>query len=58
MEDFLFNKKLHLPFGSKPEGMKAEDWNLLDRHVLGCDSFDTVKEHGPQHGKKRKLLWG
>ena len=34
MEDFLFSKKLHLPLGSKPEGMKAEDWKLLDRQVL------------------------
>ena len=31
MEDFLFSKKLHLPFGSKPKEMKAEEWNLLDR---------------------------
>ena len=31
MEDFLFSKKLHLPLGSKPEEMKAEEWNLLDR---------------------------
>ena len=34
IEDFLFSKKLHLPLGSKPEGVKVEDWNLLDRHVL------------------------
>ena len=34
MEDFLFSIKLHLPLGSKPEGMKAEEWNLLDRQVL------------------------
>ena len=25
MGDFLFNKKLHLPLGSKPEGMKVKD---------------------------------
>ena len=31
MEDFLFSKKLHLPMGSKLEGMKTEEWNLLDR---------------------------
>ena len=34
MEDFFFSKKLYLPLGSKPEGIKAEDWNLLDRQVL------------------------
>ena len=31
----MFNKKLHLPLGSKPERMKTEEWNLWDRHVLG-----------------------
>ena len=35
MEDFLYSKKLHLPSGSKPKEMKAEEWNLLDRQVLG-----------------------
>ena len=35
MKDFLYNKKLRLSLGSKPEGMKTEDWNLLDRQVLG-----------------------
>ena len=31
MEDFLFSKKLHLPLGAKLEGMKDDEWNLLDR---------------------------
>ena len=35
-EDYLYGKKLHLPLlGTKPETMKDEDWNLLDRQVLG-----------------------
>ena len=34
MEDYLFSKKLHLPLAAKPEGMKDDDWNLLDRQVL------------------------
>ena len=35
-EDCLYGKKLHLPLlGTKPETMKDEDWNLLDRQVLG-----------------------
>ena len=34
MEDFLFSKKLHMPLGYKPGGMKIEEWNLLDRQVL------------------------
>ena len=36
IEDYLYGKKLHLPIlGTKPETMKDEDWNLLDRQVLG-----------------------
>ena len=36
IEDYLYGKKLHLPLlGTKPETMKDEDWNLLDRQVLG-----------------------
>ena len=36
IEDYLYGKKLHLPLlGTKPKTMKDEDWNLLDRQVLG-----------------------
>ena len=36
IEDYLYGRKLHLPFlGTKPETMKAEEWALLDRQVLG-----------------------
>ena len=36
IEDYLYGKKLHMPLlGMKPETMKDEDWNLLDRQVLG-----------------------
>ena len=36
IEDYLYGKKLHLPLlGTKLETMKDEDWNLLDRQVLG-----------------------
>ena len=36
IEDYLYGKKLHLPLlGKKPETMKDEDRNLLDRQVLG-----------------------
>ena len=32
MEDYLYGMKLHLPLlRAKPETMKDEDWNLLDR---------------------------
>ena len=36
IEDYLYEKKLHLPLlGTKLETMKDEDWNLLDRQVVG-----------------------
>ena len=35
LEDYLHSKKLHLPLGHKPEGMKDDEWKLLDRQVLG-----------------------
>ena len=52
MENFLFSKKLHLPSGSKPEEMKAKEWNILNRQVLGVIrltlsknvSYNVVKE--------------
>ena len=34
MEDYMFSKKLHLPLVTKLEGMKDNEWNLLDRQVL------------------------
>ena len=30
IEDYLFIKKLHLLLGTKLEGMKVNEWNLLD----------------------------
>ena len=36
IKDYLHGKKLHLPLlGEKPETMKAEEWALLDRQILG-----------------------
>ena len=36
IEDYLYEKKLHLPLlRTKPKTMKDEDWNLLNRQVLG-----------------------
>ena len=36
IEDYLYGRKLHLSLlGTKPEAMKAEEWALLDRQVLG-----------------------
>ncbi|KAE8730100.1 hypothetical protein F3Y22_tig00003041pilonHSYRG00846 [Hibiscus syriacus] len=36
IEDFLFQKNLYQPLsGKQPEGMKNEDWALLDRQAFG-----------------------
>ena len=36
IEDYLYGRKLHMPLlGTKPGVMKAEEWALLDRQVLG-----------------------
>ena len=36
IEYYLYGKKLHLPLlGMKPETIEDEDWNILDRQVLG-----------------------
>ena len=36
IEDYLYGRQLHLPFlGTKPEAMKAEEWALFDKQVLG-----------------------
>ena len=36
IEDYLYGRQLHLPLlGTKPEAMKAKEWALLDRQVLG-----------------------
>ena len=43
MECYLFNKKLHLPLVAKPEGMKDDEWNLLDRQVLGMIQLTQSK---------------
>ncbi|KAM6563004.1 hypothetical protein CsatB_023002 [Cannabis sativa] len=35
IEDYLYQKKLYQPLSQKkPEGMKDEEWNLLDRQAL------------------------
>ena len=36
IEDYLYGEKLHLSLlERKPDTMKDEEWNLLDRQVLG-----------------------
>jgi hypothetical protein len=36
IEDYLYQKKLHQPLmETKPDSMKEDEWNLLDRQALG-----------------------
>ena len=43
IEDYLYGRKLHLPLlGTKPKAMKAEEWALLDRQVLGVIKLNSV----------------
>ena len=53
IEDYLYQKKLYQPLlGKKPDDMKEDDWNLLDRQALGVIrltssrnvTFNIVKE--------------
>ena len=56
MEDFLFSKKLHLPLGSKPKEMKAEEWNLLDRQVLGVIRLTLSKNVAHNVAKEKTTV--
>ena len=56
MEDFLFNKELHLPLGSKPEGMKVQDWNLLDWQVLGVIRLTLSKNVAHNIAKEKTTV--
>ena len=43
IEDYLYGKKLHLPLlGEKPETMKAEEWALLNRQLLGVIRLNSI----------------
>jgi hypothetical protein len=36
IEDYLYQKKLHQPLTeNRPESMKEDEWNLLDRQAPG-----------------------
>ena len=56
MEDFLFSKKLHLPLVVKPEGMKDDEWNLLDRQVLGVIRLTLSKNLAYNVAKEKTTL--
>ncbi|PON51309.1 Pol-like polyprotein/retrotransposon [Trema orientale] len=44
INDYLHSKKLHQPLsGKKPEKMEDDDWQLLDRQVLGVIRLTLTK---------------
>lgn len=44
IEDYLYQKKLYQPLsGVKPDDMKQEEWNLLDRQALGVIRLTLAK---------------
>ena len=56
MEDYLFNKKLHLPLDAKPEGMKDDEWNLLKRQVFGVIRLTLSKNMAHNIAKKKTMV--
>ena len=57
IEDYLYSKKLHLPLGEKPEGMKDDEWNLIDRQVLGVIRL-TLSKNVAHNVAKEKTTSG
>ena len=57
MEDFLYSKKLHFPLDKKPEDMKDDEWNLLDRQVLGVIRL-TLSKNVVHNVAKEKTTTG
>ncbi|XP_068655785.1 uncharacterized protein [Aristolochia californica] len=61
IEDYLYSKKLHSPLlDMKPEGMKDDEWILLDKQVLrvGVESglVNTIKQHRSQRGIREIIV--
>ena len=56
MEDFLYKKKMHLFLGSKLEGMKIEEWNLLDRQVLEVIRLTLSKNMAHNIAKEKTTM--
>ena len=56
MEDFLSSKKLHLPLGAKPKRMKDDEWNPLNRQVLGVIRLTLSKNMVHNIAKEKTTL--
>ena len=56
IEDYLYGRKLHLPLlGTKPETMRAKEWALLDRQVLGVIKL-TLSRYVTHNVVKEKTI--
>ena len=56
IEDYLYRRKLHLPLlGTKPETMRAKEWALLDRQVLGVIKL-TLSRYVTHNVVKEKTI--
>uniref|UniRef100_A0A0D3DKA6 GAG-pre-integrase domain-containing protein n=2 Tax=Brassica TaxID=3705 RepID=A0A0D3DKA6_BRAOL len=57
MEDYLYGKKLHQPLSKKPEKMDQDEWELLDRQVLGVIRL-TLSKNVAHNVAKEKTTEG
>ena len=56
MEDFLSNKKLQLPLGSKPQRIITEKWNLLNKQVLRVLRLTLSKNIAHNVAKEKTIM--
>lgn len=57
IEDYLYGKKLHQPLSKKPEKMDQDEWELLDRQVLGVIRL-TLSKNVAHNVAKEKTTEG
>ncbi|KHN45549.1 Retrovirus-related Pol polyprotein from transposon TNT 1-94, partial [Glycine soja] len=59
IEDYLYQKKLYQPLSRvKPDDMKQEEWNLLDRQTLGVIILTLAKNIAFNIVNKKKTTIG
>nr|VDD56318.1 unnamed protein product [Brassica oleracea] len=57
IEDYLYVKKLHQPLSKKPEKLDQDEWELLDRQVLGVIRL-TLSKNVAHNVAKEKTTEG
>uniref|UniRef100_A0A0D2ZVN0 CCHC-type domain-containing protein n=1 Tax=Brassica oleracea var. oleracea TaxID=109376 RepID=A0A0D2ZVN0_BRAOL len=55
IEDYLYEKKLHQPLSKKPEKMDQDEWELLDRQVMGVISWEPMRVAVSNYVSTQKL---